>query len=78
MKSFKQIRYIRIVRNCFFDLWEYWLEYHLLEPVKGTPLAELTYEELYELLSEEQKDYYAKKKREFLKTAEMENMLRLV
>lgn len=64
--------------DLFSDLWEYWLEYHLLEPVKGTPLAELSYEELYELLSEEQKDYYAKKKREFLKIAEMENILRLV
>lgn len=62
----------------FSDLWEYWLEYHLLEPVKGTSLAELSYEELYELLSEEQKGNYAKKKREFLKLAEMENILRLV
>lgn len=62
----------------FADLWEFWLEYHLLEPVKGTPLSELSYEELYKLLPEEKKDEFAKQKREFLKSSEMDNILRLV
>ena len=39
----------------FNDLWEYWKEYHLLEPVKKTPLAELDYDELYNLLKSDEK-----------------------
>lgn len=49
----------------FNDLWEYWKEYHLLEPVKKTPLAELDYDELYELLKSDEKIAMEKKRQEF-------------
>ena len=49
----------------FNDLWEYWKEYQLLEPVKKTPLAELSYEELYELLKPEEKIAMERKRQEF-------------
>lgn len=49
----------------FEDLWEYWKEYHLLEPVKKTLLSDLSYEELYELLSPDEKITMEKKRQEF-------------
>lgn len=49
----------------FNDLWEYWKEYHLLEPVKQTPLAELDYDELYDLLKSDEKIAMEKKRQEF-------------
>lgn len=49
----------------FEDLWAYWKEYQLLEPVKNTPLAELEYDELYELLKPEEKIAMERKRQEF-------------
>lgn len=51
----------------FGDLWEAWREYQLLEPVKGTQLADLSYEELYELLKTEEKIALENKRVEFWK-----------
>lgn len=51
-------------KELFEELWQYWVEYHLLEPVKGTPLAELSYCDLFELLTEEKKKTFFKKKEE--------------
>jgi len=62
----------------FESVWQEWLEHHLLEPVKGTPLADLTYGELYAMLSEEEKAEFGKQKREFVKAAGLEKELRLV
>lgn len=49
----------------FEELWEYWKEYQLLELVKGTALADLSYEELYELLRTEEKIAMENKRVEF-------------
>ena len=46
----------------FDDLWELWLDYMLLEPVKNTELSELSYEELYDMLPEETKVEYQRKR----------------
>lgn len=49
----------------FEDLWEYWKDFNLLEPVKHTPLAELSYDELYEILPDEKKKEFENKRQEF-------------
>ena len=52
--------------NELFDaLWTAWLEHQLLTPVLGTPVAELEYEELYDILHPEMKKMYAEKKQYF-------------
>ena len=50
----------------FDDLWELWLDYMLLEPVKNTELSELSSEELYDMLPEETKVEYQRKRQQFL------------
>jgi len=37
-------------KELFEVLWTDWLEHHLLTPVLGTPVAELDYDMLYEIL----------------------------
>ena len=49
-------------RKMFDDLWELWLDYMLLEPVKNTELSDLSYEELYDMLPEETKVEYQRKR----------------
>lgn len=49
----------------FEELWKEWMEHHLLEPVLNTPLSELDYEELYEILPDEHKVQFERKKQEF-------------
>ena len=53
-------------RKMFDDLWELWLDYMLLEPVKNTELSELSSEELYDMLPEETKVEYQRKRQQFL------------
>ncbi len=52
-------------KELFEDLWTYWKEFYLLEPVKKTPLTELGYDELYAMLSEEKKKEFENKRQEF-------------
>ena len=61
----------------FESIWEEWLEHYLLEPVKGTPLSDLSYGELYAMLPDEKKEEFSRKKREFVKAAGLETELRL-
>ena len=49
----------------FDALWTAWLEHQLLTPVLGTPVAELEYDELYDILHPEMKKIYAEKKQYF-------------
>lgn len=62
----------------FESVWEEWLEHHLLEPVKGTPLSDLSYGELYAMLPDEKKEEFSRNKREFVKAAGLETEIRLV
>lgn len=50
----------------------------MLEPVKGTPLSDLSYGELYAMIPDEKKEEFSRKKREFVKAAGLEEELRLV
>lgn len=52
-------------KELFRTLWSYWLEYHLLQPVKNTDHQELEYEDLYERLSLEEKEAFKRKRQEF-------------
>lgn len=52
-------------KELFEELWSEWLEHHLLTPVLGTPLAELDYEQLYEILPDEKKAEYEQRKQGF-------------
>lgn len=54
-------------QEMFEDLWQAWLEHHLLTPVLHTPAAEMEYDQLYDILTPEQKEIYAKKKEYFRK-----------
>lgn len=56
-------------KELFDDLWEAWQREQLLIPVLGTPLSELDYEELYELLPVEKKEEFARKKEYFKEKA---------
>lgn len=62
----------------FETIWQEWLEHYLLEPVKRTPLSDLSYGELYARLPEEEKEEISRKMREFVKKAGLETELRLV
>jgi len=53
----------------FEELWTEWLEYHLLTPVLGTPLSELDYDMLYEILPPEKKEAFAVEKQNFWKAS---------
>lgn len=53
----------------FESLWTAWKEHQLLTPVLGTPKSELEYEELYELLPEDEKAAYERKRAYFWKKA---------
>ena len=54
-------------REMFDDLWEMWMDYVLLAPVKGTDREELDYDELYAELPENKKAEYEQKRQELLK-----------
>ena len=56
-------------QEMFEDLWQAWQEHHLLTPVLHTPAAEIDYEQLYDILTPEQKEIYVKKKEYFRKKA---------
>ena len=53
-------------REMFDDLWEMWMDYVLLAPVKGTDREELDYDELYAELPEDKKAEYEQKRQELL------------
>ena len=52
-------------KELFEVLWTDWLEHHLLTPVLGTPVAELDYDMLYEILPPEKKEAFMVEKQEF-------------
>lgn len=56
-------------KELFEVLWTDWLEHHLLTPVLGTPVAELDYDMLYEILPPEKKEAFAVEKQNFWKAS---------
>ena len=55
----------------FEALWNEWIYYKVMQPVLGTEDAELGFEEIYDKLSDEKKQEYAAKKREFMALADL-------
>lgn len=53
--GFDEVKSIFDSKDMFEDLWEEWYAAYLLSWAKGTEKVELTYEEMYELLPEENK-----------------------
>lgn len=59
-------------QSMFHDLWEEWLNTTLILLTRGTPMAEMTYEEMFQWLPEEKQKELLSKKAEFAKRAEIE------
>ena len=53
----------------FFDLWDEWFEAQLLALTKGTPMAELDYEDIYKCLSEDKQEELMAKREYFAEKA---------
>ncbi len=53
-------------RDLFDDLWNEWYSLRLLELTKGTPLAELDYQDMFRCLSEKQQEEILGKREYFL------------
>lgn len=59
-------------RSMFEDLWEEWFYTQLLMLAKGTPMAEMGYEDIFKCLPKEKQKELLDKKAEFAKMAEIE------
>lgn len=59
-------------QSMFSDLWEEWLNTTLILLTRGTPMAETTYEEMFQWLPEKKQKELLGKKAEFAKRAEIE------
>ncbi len=55
----------------FDDLWEDWLNMQLFDLVKGTPMIELDYEDIFMSLPEEKKDTLMQKREYFAEKADI-------
>lgn len=53
----------------FLDLWDEWLEAQLLTLTKGTPMAELDYEDMFKCLSKEKQEELMAKREYFAEKA---------
>lgn len=53
-------------REMFDDLWEMWMDYVLLDSVKGSNREEIDYDELYAELPEDKKAEYEQKRQQLL------------
>lgn len=53
----------------FLDLWDEWLEAQLLALTKGTPMAELDYEDMFKCLSKEKQEELMAKREYFAEKA---------
>lgn len=56
-------------RSMFEDLWEEWLATKLLSLSKGTPMAEMSYEDIFKCLPKEKRKEIMDKKKYFAKKA---------
>lgn len=55
--------------SLFDDLWEDWLNMQLFELVKGTPLIELDYEDIFKCMPEEKQETLMEKRGYFAERA---------
>ena len=53
----------------FDDLWEEWMDSQLLDYAKGTPMAEMEYEQIFKCMPKDIQDSYVLKKQEFMEAA---------
>ena len=68
-RGFESVDIFTESTDLFEELWTEWLEHHLLTPVLGTPLSELDYEELYNMLPNEKQESFEREKQEFWKAS---------
>lgn len=57
-------------QSMFDDLWDEWLCEMLLTPVLGTPIAEMTYEEIFKCLPKEKQEELMERRTYFKKKSE--------
>ena len=55
----------------FLDLWDEWFEAQLLSLTKGTPMAELDYEDMFKCLSKDKQEELMAKREYFAEKAEI-------
>lgn len=59
-------------KSLFDDLWQEWFDTKLILRAKETPMQEMDYEEIFNCLSEQEKNELLDRKKEFAKAAEIE------
>ena len=59
-------------KSLFDDLWQEWFDTKLILRAKETPMQEMDYEEIFNCLSEQEKNELLDRKTEFAKAAEIE------
>ena len=59
-------------KSLFDDLWQEWFDTKLILRARGTPMQEMDYEEIFNCLSEQEKNELLDRKTEFAKAAEIE------
>ena len=57
----------------FDDLWEEWMDSQLLDYAKGTPMAEMEYEDMFRHLAKEKQEELMEKRNYFAAKANMES-----
>lgn len=59
-------------KSLFDDLWQEWFDTKLILRARETPMQEMDYEEIFNCLSEQEKNGLLDRKKEFAKAAEIE------
>ena len=59
-------------KSLFDDLWQEWFDTKLILRARETPMKEMDYEEIFNCLSEQEKNELLDRKKEFAKAAEIE------
>ena len=59
-------------KSLFDDLWQEWFDTKLILRARETPMQEMDYEEIFNCLSEQEKNELLDRKKEFAKAAEIE------
>lgn len=59
-------------KSLFDDLWQEWFDTKLILRARETPMQEMDYEEIFNCLSEQEKNELLDRKTEFAKAAEIE------
>lgn len=73
-KGFEDVVSFRDSQNMFDDLWEEWYDIYLLDFTKGTPMAEMEYDDMFKCLPEEKQKELMNKKIYFAERAGVESL----